>query len=75
MPLCWWYTPLIPELGRQKQAVHCKLQASLVYRLSFRILSATHCVKTKQKRKNVELHGACFNPISREAEAARPECF
>jgi hypothetical protein len=36
----WWHTPLIPALGRQKQAVY-ELEASLVYRVSSRTARAT----------------------------------
>ena len=28
----WWRTPLIPALGRQKQADLCEFEASLVYK-------------------------------------------
>ena len=28
----WWCTPLIPALGRQKQADFCEFEASLVYK-------------------------------------------
>lgn len=27
----WWYTPLIPGLGRQRYTGHCELKASQVY--------------------------------------------
>ena len=33
----WWCcTPLIPALGRQRQADLCEFKANLVYRVSFR---------------------------------------
>ena len=32
----WWRTPLMPALGRQRQADLCEFQASLVYRVSSR---------------------------------------
>ena len=28
----WWYRPLIPALGRQRQADLCEFKASLVYK-------------------------------------------
>ena len=30
----WWPTPLIPELGRQRQADFFEFEASLLYRVS-----------------------------------------
>jgi hypothetical protein len=30
----WWHVPLISALGRQRQGDLCKLEASLVYRVS-----------------------------------------
>ena len=27
----WWLTPLIPALGRQRQATVCEFETSLVY--------------------------------------------
>jgi hypothetical protein len=35
---CWWRTPLIPALGRQRQA---EFEDSLVYKVSSRIARAT----------------------------------
>jgi hypothetical protein len=34
--------PLIPSLGRQRQADLCEFKASLVYRVSSRTVRATH---------------------------------
>ena len=45
--------PLITALGRQKQADLCEFKVSLVYRVSFRIASATQrnlVSKTKQNK-------------------------
>ena len=36
----WWRTPLIPALGRQKQADPCESEASLVYRVRSRTARA-----------------------------------
>ena len=33
----WWHTPLIPALGRQRQAEPCEIEASLIYIASSRI--------------------------------------
>ena len=47
--------PLVPALVRQKQVDHCKFEASLVYRVSFRTVRATwrNLVSKKQnKAKN-----------------------
>jgi hypothetical protein len=48
------HTPLIPALGRQKQAGLFEFEASLVYRGSSRTARATQrkpCLKGKEKRK------------------------
>jgi hypothetical protein len=39
----WWYTPIIPTLGRPRQEDH-KLKASLSY-------IATPCLKTPKKKR------------------------
>ena len=52
----WWHTPLISELGRQKQVDPCKFEATLIYRASSRTARATQRnlvwkTKTKTKQK------------------------
>jgi hypothetical protein len=37
----WWCMPLIPALGKQRQADLCKFETSLIYRESSRIVKAT----------------------------------
>lgn len=46
----WWYTPLIPALGRQADL--CELKASLVYRESSRTDRATQRKIQSQQNKN-----------------------
>lgn len=49
--------PLIPALGGQKQASLCELEASLVYRSSYRIARATQSdpvLKNKTKNKQAK---------------------
>jgi hypothetical protein len=51
----WWRTPLIPALGRQRQAIS-EFEANLVYKVSSRTARATqrNPVKEKKKRKGKE---------------------
>ena len=44
----WWHTPLIPALGRQKQA---EFEASLVYRVSSRTTLSRKTKQTNQPNK------------------------
>ena len=37
----WWYTPLIPALGKQMWADLCEFEATLVYNGSSRTANAT----------------------------------
>ena len=57
----WWRTPLIPALGRQKQADLFKFEASLVYRASDRTGSkATQrnpVLKEREKETETEREG------------------
>jgi hypothetical protein len=48
----WWRTPLIPALGRQRQAIS-EFEASLVYKVSSRTARATqrNPVSKNQKKK------------------------
>jgi hypothetical protein len=54
----WWYSPLIPELGRQRQADLCEFKVSQVYKARARIAKAISTQrnpfskKKKQKKKN-----------------------
>jgi hypothetical protein len=50
----WWRTPLIPALGRQRQA-DSEFEASLVYKVSSRTVRAIQrnpVSKTKTKKRN-----------------------
>jgi hypothetical protein len=46
----WWHTPLIPALGRQRQAIS-EFEASLVYRVSPRTSRATQRNPVSKKKK------------------------
>jgi hypothetical protein len=52
----WWRTPLIPALGRQRQAWISEFEASLVYRVSSRTARATQrnsVLKNQKKKKSI----------------------
>ena len=57
----WWHMPLLPALGRQRQADLCEFKASLVYRASAKSGSKAiekACLKTnKNKQKCHITHG------------------
>ena len=49
----WWLTPLIPALGRQRQADLYEFQASLVYTVNSRLHSVyieKPCLEKENKR-------------------------
>jgi hypothetical protein len=57
----WWHTPLIPALGRQRQARISEFKASLVFTVSSRTARATqrnpvskNKKQTKKKKKKEE---------------------
>jgi hypothetical protein len=56
------HTPLILALGRQRQADHCEIEASLVYRVSSRTARATQrnpvSRRKKKKKKKAVARGA-----------------
>ena len=54
--------PLIPALGRKRQADLCEFEASLVYRVSFRTVRDTqrNPVLKNKNQKNKKLHTLIF---------------
>jgi hypothetical protein len=46
----WWCTPLIPALGRQRQA-DFEFEASLVYKVSSRTARAVQKIKKKKEKE------------------------
>ena len=61
--LAWWRTPLTPALGRQRQVNLGEFEASLVYKVSSRLLKGTRRnpvskdqkIKNKNKKRMVEV--------------------
>jgi hypothetical protein len=47
----WWHTPLIPALGKQRQAIS-EFEASLVHRVSSRTARATQRNPVSKKQTN-----------------------
>jgi hypothetical protein len=47
----WWHVPLIPALGKQKQAELCEFKASLVYRMRSRTAKEHREILTQRKEK------------------------
>jgi hypothetical protein len=50
----WWYTPLIPAVGRQRQVVLCEFKASLVYLVSSRPVWAAYRDPVSNKTKKLK---------------------
>lgn len=49
----WWYTPLVPALGRQKQADIYEFEASLVYRPSSKTAKDTQRTLSWKKKEEI----------------------
>ena len=58
----WWHMPLIPALGRQRQADPCEFQVNLIYRASSRTGSKAAektCLETnKQANKRIQVQAS-----------------
>ena len=52
----WWHTPLIPALGKQRQAQPHEVETTLVYRVSSWAARATQkcCLKKQANRSTTE---------------------
>ena len=57
----WWCTPLIPALGRQRQADLCEFETTLVYRAS-----------TKTGSKAIQINPVSKNKQTSKQKATRP---
>ena len=57
----WWRMPVIPALGRYRQADVCEFEVSLDYKVSSRIARATQrnpiLKNKKEKKKTIDQRG------------------
>jgi len=61
----WWPTPLIPALRKQRKADLCEFEASLVYKVSFRIdraVTQRNPASKQTTKQNLLLLILSFNP-------------